>query len=749
MRGDDNDGGSFTRKFIGILILVLLLTVGLNVFEKLQVNPSACQQSSPNSLDLANLQLLSLSMPSGSSTSQDLRNSTFWSMAWKSFGTTITTLLPQTVLGYLQDSGMWKNWTIQNFYDPPSWVSAGPVPTLDQKFETLQEEALDSGSPGAARSDVMNFAATVSGYTLAALDFVTFNGLTSLKTLFETGSTELALCASMPGQLAQLYDQALSSGVSSQDRAQALGSALAITSVMALLGGLSGFSDQFQVALADSGLGDAWDTMKPSFEDLGTISPDAANLAMAVLQKLAIRFPSDIGTVAGFTVDRIDDMADVLHDDGIPTDEIDQKIGSLIQAAGSASGPDDVAEDSDEISYLTGGEIMVQFDDQNRMSLSTTAGTMPWITAKFLQDVVPGLVLKEGNDIAVTYILGKDDAVTVYHYYQGGNQWIPTAPDDVVKPGDKIAVKFALLTRSEFVQSIPQIDLANKIGFNWIADASQMTSDSIQGDQLTLNFVQQPPQVEGGTFTVTGTASASLGHGSVSGFYLDMKITDIFGTTKTLRIYYQGYGPASLGISNGATILPVDLISFDGVRQVILYEKVGPMGDYHESVSYPTVDPSGLYTLSDMNQNTLDYKVKGYSQSFFIDQVTTVRSMEYEMATTGSPSDVARIGAEIAYTVAVEKLGLKNVVMIDPSQPGPDLYTSGRTVVIEARMLQRTVGEFGTDQFADIQKQLIQMVDTIGKDFEKNPTAQVGYVVFSYVDNDKSIHVIVLEVSRP
>src|ERR1700722_4646747 len=274
---DDGDG-SFTKKFVGILFLVFLLSVGLRVFEDVKTNPSACQQSSPNSLDLANLELLPLSMPSSSSPSQDLRNSTFWSMAWKSYGTAIADLLPQTVLGYLQNSGMWKNWTIQNFYDPPSWISAGRGPTLDQKFQTLQEEALDSGSPGAARNDVMNFAASVAGYTLAALDFVTFNGLTSLKTLFDTGSTELALCASFPGQLAQLYDQALSSGVSSQDRAQALGSALAITSVMVLLGGLSGFSDQFQVALADSGLGDVWDTMKPSFEDLGTISPDAANL---------------------------------------------------------------------------------------------------------------------------------------------------------------------------------------------------------------------------------------------------------------------------------------------------------------------------------------------------------------------------------------------------------------------------------------------------------------------------------------
>ena len=231
------DDGSFTRSLVTGLILVLLLSAGLKVFEDLQTNPSACQQGSPTSLDLANLELLSFSIPSSSSPSQDLRNATFWSMVDVSYARNIATLIPQTVLGYIQSSGMWKNWTIQNMFDSPSWIDAGPIPALDRQFDTLQAEALNSTSSSTARGYVTDFAASVSGYTLAALDFVTFNGLTSLKTLFETGSTELALCASFPGQLAQLYDQALSSGVSSQDRAQALGSALAITSVMALLVG--------------------------------------------------------------------------------------------------------------------------------------------------------------------------------------------------------------------------------------------------------------------------------------------------------------------------------------------------------------------------------------------------------------------------------------------------------------------------------------------------------------------------------
>jgi hypothetical protein len=164
---------SLTTKLLGVLVLVLLLSVGLKVFEDVQTNPSACQQSSPTSLDLANLELLPFSIPSSSrfGLSEELRNSTFLSMVGTSYGTTITSLIPQTVVGYLQNSEMWKNWTLQNMVDPPSWINAGPIPALNQQFSNLQTELLNSTSSGAAQSDVMNFAASVSGYSLAALDF--------------------------------------------------------------------------------------------------------------------------------------------------------------------------------------------------------------------------------------------------------------------------------------------------------------------------------------------------------------------------------------------------------------------------------------------------------------------------------------------------------------------------------------------------------------------------------------------------
>jgi hypothetical protein len=460
------------------------------------------------------------------------------------------------------------------------------------------------------------------------------------------------------------------------------------------------------------------------------------------IQKLALRFPSDIGSVAGFTSDRIDSMAEVLQEYGASTADIDQKIGDPIQATDSADNPDNIATDADIINCHDGGGIKVGFDNQNRMYLYSDKGTMQWTTGTFRLEIVPGF--KDGT-ATLLKVSHHEAGISVYHFYSGGEQWIPTAPGDVVQPGDEETVSFWILTRDDFIQDLPQVDFSDPIGINWVADASQLTDYSLEGDKLRLGFAQQPAVGDDSTFSMSGKASDTLGQGSVSGVYMDLQITDIFGNDRTLRIYYQGYGEASFGISIGAEFAHVDLIAFDGVRQVIVYDRPGPTGDYHEAVLYP-VAPSGLYSLGEMTQYQLPYQVSGYSRSFFIDDVGTVRSMEYEMGTQGSPSDGARIGAEIGYAVAIDELGLHDVVMIDPSQPGPDLYTGDGKVVIEARMLQRTVNEVGTAFDTDVRVQLTQMVQKVEVDFSQYPTAQTGYVVLTYVDNEMVIHTIVLEV---
>jgi len=132
------------------------------------------------------------------------------------------------------------------------------------------------------------------------------------------------------------------------------------------------------------------------------------------------------------------------------------------------------------------------------------------------------------------------------------------------------------------------------------------------------------------------------------------------------------------------------------------------------------------------------------------DSVATSRIMEHEMAYYGGTNEVGRIGAEIAYTVATERLGLKNVFMDEPNRGGADLYTPGHKEVIEARMLQRTMGQSGPALNDYITEQLNELVGRLNGDFGRfreqgmNPT--VGYAMLTYIVDENTIKTIILEV---
>ena len=240
-------------------------------------------------------------------------------------------IIPQTVIGFIDSSQEWRDWILQHTIEPPAWVRTGSfLPVAQEEVAQLEAEAISSNSSAGAAMAVQDFAASIGGYTLAGLDYLTFGGLTALNTYFETGSVSQAVCASFPGQLGQLYQQAFDSTVPRDLRAQYPGGGPPITTVIALVGGAGGFSDKFQGAIDGVGLGSVWETVKPYFASLGDLSPGAAEYTLDIIQRLASRFPQ-APWVAGFTADRIDSMAEVLHGDGFSD--------SAYRAEGRRAGP--------------------------------------------------------------------------------------------------------------------------------------------------------------------------------------------------------------------------------------------------------------------------------------------------------------------------------------------------------------------------------------------------------------------------
>src|SRR5271157_203 len=196
---------------------------------------------------------------------------------------------------------------------------------------------------------------------------------------------------------------------------------------------------------------------------------------------------------------------------------------------------------SHETSILMEGILRAQVGSQNRLFHKTARGTLVCITIEDIQKLIPVLKPSRQTMLSVNY---REQRKRIFHLYRGGDKWIPTLPLDVAQPGDSTSISAGILTVPEFINDIPSMDFVNDTDLNWVAEKSQLTECSLNGKELALRFVQEPPIGRDGVFDVTGLVSDSLGTGSVSGPYLDIQITDIIGLERTMRIYFNGTDPA-------------------------------------------------------------------------------------------------------------------------------------------------------------------------------------------------------------
>jgi hypothetical protein len=652
-------------------------TTGLNDTNSSAAAPSLLPVPVPvvaDDLSLAPLGGLSLTKGNGSTTA-DLSNLTFWQQVQASEYQTYEEIVPQTVMGFFNSSEEWRDWAQQYIPDSGSWLATGFVTDAQGRAMAVEPTSGGAESSTAVAQGIQEFAASAAGVTLASLDFVSLNGLTAFKTLFETGDATLAACQTLPGQLAQLYESSVDSGVPQDERAQYLGRALAITSVMLLIGGKDGFADQFQGALDGVGLGDSWPAVKPYLGDIASkVSASASSATFTVLQTLAQRFPQDSAFVTGFTADRIDSMVDVLQKSGVSDGVIQSDIGQIAQAA--ATSPDETgAGDATDILSLQQGrgiEATVE-SDGSLVRYEDGAADTVYFDGDFLQHVLPGFDPRGPEFVAIHY---QEAGLTVYQYYQikaipagapygaANTNWYPVVPKDVAQPGAKVTVSFQLLTPEDFVQSIPPIPLEN-IGASWVTDFSEITGFELAGDQVVMNVEQDP--FEGvSDFAVAGQAMPLTNVGGDT--FIEFAVPDLVNQPETLKITYDGYGDPLLSIKSSSNFNPVTLISSDGVKLKFAYNSGG------SSVAVATEylqQPSVLWTLGGISQEGLGFAVPGASRTFRIGQVTPVRDLEKEMVNSGSPYDLARVGAEIAYTIAQEDFDVQNIQLNEPPRAEP------------------------------------------------------------------------------
>jgi hypothetical protein len=679
------------------------------------------------------------------SVNQDLLNATYWHTVLSSAGNTFAGILPNTAVGLLSTYQDFRNWGYANIPGPPSWLATGAVPYLSSQLVRLRDNVTSAGDSTQARMQLKGFFASVSGASLTAVDFVLFGGITGIKTYFETGSVSQAVCATFPGQLAELYVLSGSASVSSDQRAQYLGQALAITSVVALLAGHDQFAAKFKVALDKVGLLDSWPAIKPHLSQLVTkVSQRAGMLAFSALEVIAQRFPQNAVWYTGLTADRIGSMAEVLQNNGVSTPDIESKIQGLLHAAGDAQNGDDVARDADIAGYQSTGKLEVKVVHHNelyRYFQGESAAAL--IDTDLLSSIVKGFQAGQPTILRVTYWDGpKVVGAIVYHYYQGGENWVPTVPTDVADTrGNVLTISVQILSREQFVADLPRIDFYNYIQTDWGANIVSLTSVRLTGDDVQIQAVQVPTYGGISGFTIDGKAAGSLSYNARDGTSFDVRLTDVYGQTRTVRIYCDGHTQPSLGIWDSDHFATAHFVSFDTYR--LRFASVSSPGNIDIATVYAKL-PTPLYSLGDMAEKSLPFSVPYAFKVFQIDHVEMTRQLEVEMRNLGTNYDRGRLGAEIAYAVATEKLGLKGVIMHEPSVGGNDLETPDGTAIIQARMLAST-SDPTADMNAKLRTDLSQMTKKLHDGFKLYPQA-TGYAILTYVDLDGTNRVIVVEV---
>jgi hypothetical protein len=399
-------------------------------------------------------------------------------------------------------------------------------------------------------------------------------------------------------------------------------------------------------------------------------------------------------------------------------------------------------ETSDTINNLRhpeGIHLTVKIGSQNRVFSYDDSRTMHYIGSELLREILTCLT----RDSTILEVAYQERRRVIYHQYTGGPNWIPTVPSDVANPGEVLKIWVKVLTPENFVERLPRFTLANYRGAGWMTDLTQVSSFKLEDGTLRIELLQDPEVEDISSYTIVGVVSRPIGFNKGDAF-LQFGIQDVFGEFRSMRVYYNRQGSASLGIQAGASFLHVESLSFDGVRYRLAYDDGGLIFNI---ANIYVVNPSTSYSLGPVDYD-VPVGVEGETHAFRVKQVVCLRRLEKAMLQHGSDYDLGRLGAEISYAVGREKLDLAGLVISEPTKGGPDLFTRGGEVVIQVRLLARTQAAITEKQLiATLQTQVVDLYRQLRNTFESRVSARKGYLMITYLHQGE-LTTLVFEVPK-
>ncbi|HEV2139199.1 MAG TPA: hypothetical protein VGR53_10190 [Nitrososphaerales archaeon] len=377
----------------------------------------------------------------------------------------------------------------------------------------------------------------------------------------------------------------------------------------------------------------------------------------------------------------------------------------------------------------------VRLGTQNRMYLYSDRETMVFLTASALRSEASGFRIGQKSIFQVRY--GNEGMA--YHQYEGGDTWMATVPQGFGKPGQQLRIEVRMLTRNAFVDAVPKFSLANEIGFGWLPNFVTISKFSLDSGFHFEAF--QEPAVEGiDSFSVDGIASDTLGFVPGYGCYLQFRVLDWFKRDRVLRIYHNGHSRPLLGLGRSKKFPRISFISHDGIRLKVVYNS-----PQRSVMTIYSADPSSIYKIESGDRRSTSLRTHfGAIDSY---QIELSRNVEHEMLASKYRYPHARLGAEVAYSIASKEIDIKDVILRDPSEGGADLMSLDGKTVVEARFIAVTDAFRERVKIRQIEFQSSQLKARLKSDLAFYEWARSGYAVLSFLDSS-AIRVLVFKMEK-
>jgi hypothetical protein len=300
-----------------------------------------------------------------------------------------------------------------------------------------------------------------------------------------------------------------------------------------------------------------------------------------------------------------------------------------------------------------------------------------------------------------------------------------------------------VLRKDNFLLGLPDLRFANELGIRWMTDVLDLSASGTDGG-VRIRMTQSPPVESISNFEIAGETSGAIQFDKGSA-YLDFIVNGAIGKPRALRLYHDGRHDPRIGIRVGREFAPVFFISSDGARVRLAYRD--SQFNPHVAIVYLR-DPATLYELGEKVACPFPNEVEGISSAFRVIDVRFLRPIERLVQRVGTTYDVGRLGAEIALAVAKSALGLMDTVMIEPSQPGADLFSSSGRSVIQARLIIEAHQRIPSELKELTKKEISDMLRSLGRDMIRMPWAQTGYVILSLTKADWTTQTLVIAITK-